>query len=80
MTTRQGLTLIETMVSLAILVLLCGLVLSGIQTGRAAASRRSCANQLRQLVLACHYYHSQHLMFPIGHRSESPEEHFPNMS
>jgi prepilin-type processing-associated H-X9-DG protein len=63
---RDGLTLVELLVLLAILGILFALVLSAVQRARDAASRVSCANNLRQLGLALHQYHQTFHVLPPG--------------
>lgn len=65
---RRGLTLIELLVVLAIVAVLLGLGLAGIQRARAAASRAACANNLRQLALALHDTHTTTGALPPGLR------------
>lgn len=60
----KGFTLVELLVVIAIIGILISLLLPAVQAAREAARRASCTNNLKQLGLALHNYHSVHNTFP----------------
>jgi prepilin-type N-terminal cleavage/methylation domain-containing protein len=64
--TRQGLTLVELLVVVAIIGTLLGLLLPAVQASRESARRMSCQNNLKQIALGCLAHEQALKFFPCG--------------
>src|SRR6516165_9539062 len=77
---RRGYTLMETVVSIAIIAVLFGLLFCAVMQSRASAARSECAHHLRQIGIALHLYHEGHSAFPPGCSYEGGDSPQPFMS
>jgi len=57
---KYGFTLVELLVSIAIIAILIALLLPAVQAAREAARKTQCRNNMKQIGLALHNYHDVH--------------------
>ncbi len=70
---RSGFTLIELLVSIAIILLLAGLVLTGLNVARARAQSVRARNDINQIVAVWHAYLADYRIPPAGITETGPE-------
>ena len=67
---RAGFTLIEILVTIAIIAILVALLLPAIQQARESARKLQCSSHLQQLGLALHMYHETYYVLPPSSTSD----------
>ncbi|MEM6365745.1 MAG: DUF1559 domain-containing protein [Planctomycetota bacterium] len=81
---RAGFTLVELLVTLAIIGILVALLMPAVQAAREAARIVQCKNRLKQIALACHNYESSFKELPgyggerLGFRIQPYADRLPN--
>jgi type II secretory pathway pseudopilin PulG len=71
---RRGFGAIDLVVVLAIVGVIVGVLMSGVQRARDAARRVEASNNLKQLGIACHVYHDANNVFPLGNDTKKKNQ------
>jgi len=70
---RQGFTLVELLVVMAIIGLLMGMLLPAVNSARETARRGACSSNLRNVALACLQYESTNKIYPLNWGSSASQ-------
>ncbi len=62
-----GFTVVELLVATGIIAVLMALLVPAVQQARETSRHAACANNLRQLAIACHQFEATYRVFPPGH-------------